>query len=56
MLKQTEEDADKEVLELKTKYEKLLRTEKEGNIRLRGESGVMKKKLQTSIKDAEDHR
>ncbi len=36
MLKQTEEDADKEILELKTKYEKILRTEREANVRLRG--------------------
>ena len=28
MLKQTEEDADKEILELKTKYEKILRSER----------------------------
>ena len=33
MLKQTEEDADKEILELKTKYEKTLRFEKESNVR-----------------------
>ena len=36
MLKQTEEDADKEILELKTKYEKILRAEREANVRLRG--------------------
>lgn len=35
MLKQTEEDADKEILELKTKYEKLLRSEREANVRYR---------------------
>jgi len=33
MLRQTEEDADKEILELKTKYEKLLRSEREANVR-----------------------
>ena len=33
MLKQTEEDADKEILELKTKYEKSLRFERESNVR-----------------------
>jgi ElaB/YqjD/DUF883 family membrane-anchored ribosome-binding protein len=36
MLKQTEEDADKEIIELKTKYERFLRTEREANVRLRG--------------------
>ena len=35
MLRQTEEDADKEILEMKTKYERLLRSEREGNVRLR---------------------
>ena len=47
MLKQTEEDADKEILELKTKYEKILRSERESNVRLRGEGGIVKKKLQS---------
>ncbi len=50
ILKQTEEDADKEILEMKTKYEKLLRTEREANVRMRGESGIVKKKLQTLVR------
>ena len=33
MLSQTEEDADKEIIELKTKYEKGLRYERETNVR-----------------------
>ena len=56
VLKQTEEDADKEILELKTRYERALRSERESNVRLRGESGVMKKKFQSAVKDSEDHR
>lgn len=56
MLRQTEEDADKEILELKTKYEKVLRSERETNVRLRGESGIVKKKLQSVIRDTEDHK
>ena len=48
-MKQTEEDADKEILELKTKYEKLLRSEREANVRMRGEGGIVKKKLQTLV-------
>lgn len=56
MLRQTEEDADKEILELKTRYEKILRHERETNVRLRGEAGIVKKKLQTVAKDAEEHR
>jgi ElaB/YqjD/DUF883 family membrane-anchored ribosome-binding protein len=51
MLKQTEEDADKEILELKTKYEKLLRTERDSNVRLRGEAGVLKKKYSSAVKE-----
>ena len=39
MLKQTEEDADKEIIEIKTKYEKMLRAERENNVRMRGETG-----------------
>ena len=56
MLKQTEEDADKEIIELKTKYERILRTERESNVRLRGESGIVKKKLQSVMKDTDDYK
>ena len=56
MLKQTEEDADKEILELKTKYEKILRCERETNVRLRGEAGIVKKKLQAVLKDTDEHK
>ena len=35
ILKQTEEDADKEILELKTKYEIELKKEKESNVKVR---------------------
>ena len=56
MLRQTEEDADKEILELKTRYERALRAEREGNVQLRGESGILKKKFSTAIKDGEEHR
>ena len=44
VLKQTEEDADKEILELKTKYEKDLKSERETLVKVRGELGIMKKK------------
>ena len=56
MLRQTEEDADKEILELKTRYEKQLRGEKDANVRLRGESGILKKKFSTAVKDGEEHK
>lgn len=42
---QIEDDADHETVELKTSYEKLLHEEREINLRLRGEAGVMKKKV-----------
>ena len=35
ILKQTEEDADKEILELKTKYEIELKKEKESNVKVK---------------------
>ena len=35
MLKQTEEDADKEILEMKTGYEVDLKREAESNVKLR---------------------
>ncbi|CAB4059968.1 unnamed protein product [Lepeophtheirus salmonis] len=56
MLKQTEQDADKEILELRMKYEKTLKVEKESNIRLRGEIGVIKKKYQSIMKDTEEQK
>ncbi|KAG8333575.1 Cilia- and flagella-associated protein 57, partial [Homalodisca vitripennis] len=43
--RQIEEDADQEIIDLRTKFEQALRTEKDTNVRLRGETGVMKKKF-----------
>lgn len=45
--KETEEDADEEILELKHKYAHRLREEKEVGMRLKGENGVMRKKFNT---------
>ncbi|XP_058408125.1 cilia- and flagella-associated protein 57 isoform X2 [Diceros bicornis minor] len=42
--KQIEEDEDREIQDIKTKYEKKLRDEKEANLRLKGETGIMRKK------------
>ena len=44
ILKQTEEDADKEILEMKTKYERDLKHEREALVKVRGEMGILKKK------------
>lgn len=43
--KQIEEDADREILDIKNKYERKLREEKESNLRLKGETGIMRKKV-----------
>ncbi|ESO94501.1 hypothetical protein LOTGIDRAFT_118162 [Lottia gigantea] len=43
--RQIEEDADREILDIKNKYERRLRDEKEANMRLKGETGIMKKKV-----------
>ena len=47
--KQIEEDADREILDIKNKYERRLRDEKEANMRLKGETGIMKKKVDWKI-------
>ena len=42
---QIEEDADREIVDIKTKYEYKLKAERNSNVRLRGETGVMKKRF-----------
>ncbi|KAM7161419.1 cilia- and flagella-associated protein 57 isoform 2-T2 [Macrochelys suwanniensis] len=42
--KQIEEDEDREIQEIKIKYERRLREERESNLRLKGETGIMRKK------------
>ena len=56
ILKQTEEDADKEILEMKTKYEKDLKVERESLVKVRGELGIMKKKNMNSLKELDSHK
>lgn len=51
-----EEDADREILDMKTRYERRLREEREANGRLRGESGIMKKKFASLQKEIDDHK
>ena len=46
--KQTEEDADHEILDLKNRYERQLRQRLEENTKLRGEVGILTKKVSTS--------
>ena len=47
--KQIEEDADREILDIKNKYERRLREEKEANLRLKGETGIMRKKVNLDL-------
>ncbi|NXW67652.1 CFA57 protein, partial [Hirundo rustica] len=48
------EEGDKEILELKDKYERELLEEKESNIQLKGEIGVMNKRLDSLQKELKD--
>ena len=45
--KQIEEDGDREILDIKNKYEKRLRDEQEKNLKLKNDSGIMRKKVCT---------
>lgn len=49
--RQIEEDADREILDMKNKYERRLRDEIETNMRLKGESGIMRKKFNSLNKE-----
>ncbi|XP_012560110.2 cilia- and flagella-associated protein 57 isoform X1 [Hydra vulgaris] len=52
--KQIEEDADCEILDINNKYEKRLRDEKDANLRLKGETGLMKRKFTSQQKEIEE--
>ncbi|KXJ18311.1 cilia- and flagella-associated protein 57 [Exaiptasia diaphana] len=54
--KQIEEDADREILDIKNKYERRLREEKEANLRLKGETGIMRKKFTSLQKEIDDYK
>ncbi|NXK97716.1 CFA57 protein, partial [Formicarius rufipectus] len=54
MEKQIYEDGDQEISEIKTKYEKQLLEEKESNMQLKGEIGVMNKRLNSLQKELKD--
>jgi len=60
MIKQIEKDADQEILELTTGYERKLRVERESNAKLKADlklnAGIMKKKFQTMQKDIEEQK
>ncbi|XP_016155520.1 PREDICTED: LOW QUALITY PROTEIN: cilia- and flagella-associated protein 57, partial [Ficedula albicollis] len=48
------EEGDKEILELKDKYERQLVEEKESNVQLKGEMGLMNKRLNSLQKELKD--
>ncbi|NWW51325.1 CFA57 protein, partial [Pedionomus torquatus] len=51
IIKQMEEDEDQEILEIKIKYERQLMEEKESNVQLKGEIGVMNKRSNSLQKE-----
>ncbi|KAJ1523827.1 hypothetical protein ONE63_010385 [Megalurothrips usitatus] len=51
---QIEDDADREIVGLRAQYESQLRGERDNNVRLRGEAGIMKKKLIGSQKEVDE--
>ncbi|XP_010005021.1 PREDICTED: WD repeat-containing protein 65 [Chaetura pelagica] len=52
--KQIEEDEDQEILEIKIKYERRLLEERESNVQLKGEIGVMNKRLNSLQKELKE--
>ncbi|OXB54054.1 hypothetical protein ASZ78_001294 [Callipepla squamata] len=52
--KQIEEDEDQEIQEIKIKYERQLAEEKESNLQLKGEIGVMNKRLSSLQKELKE--
>ncbi|XP_045769045.1 cilia- and flagella-associated protein 57 isoform X2 [Maniola jurtina] len=51
-----EEDADREIIEIRTAYEVQLKEEKDANVRLKGETGLMKKKLISAHKEIDEFK
>lgn len=54
--RETEQDADTEILSLKHKYEKKLKEEREIGLRLKGENGIMRKKFNTLNSEIDAHK
>ncbi|XP_018608707.1 cilia- and flagella-associated protein 57 [Scleropages formosus] len=52
--KQMEEDGEREIQDIRIKYERKLREEKEANLRLKGETGVMRKKFSSLQKEIDE--
>ena len=45
MQNQMEEDTDEEILSLKNRYERQLRQQTDENLKLRGDTGILRKKV-----------
>ncbi|XP_014478629.1 PREDICTED: cilia- and flagella-associated protein 57 [Dinoponera quadriceps] len=56
LVAQIEDDADREILEIRTNYESLLQEERQSNLKLKGEAGVMRNRFMAGQKDVEDLR
>jgi chromosome segregation ATPase len=56
ILNQTEVDADKEIIEMKTRYENELKAERETLVKVRGELGILKKKHGSAQRDLDSHK
>lgn len=54
--RQLEEDADREIEDLKDKYEQRLQGERDAALRLKGENGIMRKKFQGLQKDIDEQK
>ncbi|XP_011693855.1 PREDICTED: cilia- and flagella-associated protein 57 [Wasmannia auropunctata] len=54
LMAQLEDDADREILEIRTRYENHLYEERQINLKLKGEAGVMRNKFMASQRDVDD--
>lgn len=54
--KETEADADTEILQVRHTFEKKLKDEKEIVMKLKGENGIMKKRFSTISSEIESHK
>lgn len=54
LMTQIEDDADREIVNIRTDYENLLYEERQSNLKLKGEAGVMRNKFMASQKDVDD--
>ncbi|KAK2582891.1 hypothetical protein KPH14_008965 [Odynerus spinipes] len=54
LMTQIEDDADREILEIRTNFENALYEEKQMNLRLKGETGVLRNRYMASQRDIED--